>query len=119
MNEVFFSEPRKNVIVKPIESFKPKERNQADTVLISNYVWDGFKLIFAVVDYFKSMDNSILSESLDWNRDLGISEDSQASTGPLEIQTCFSCNSIVFHINPKRFLQNQKDNRTKYFAKIS
>ena len=38
-----FSEPRKNVKVKYIESYKPRERYQADIVLISNYVWDGFK----------------------------------------------------------------------------
>ena len=51
-----------------------------------------------------------ISGSLDWNRDLGISEDSQASTGPLEIQTCFHANLFAFHVillsfhvNPKRF----------------
>ena len=35
LNEVFFSEPRKNAIVKHIESYKPKERCQAGTVLLS------------------------------------------------------------------------------------
>ena len=70
--------------------------------------------------------NSYMSGSLDWNRDIGISEDSQASTKPLKIQTCFSykfiCFHVIllsFHVNSKRFSQNQKSNRTKYFSKIS
>ena len=46
------SKPRKNAIVKHIESYKPKERYQADTVLLSNYIWDGFKYIFTMVDHF-------------------------------------------------------------------
>ena len=50
MNEVFF-EPRKNVIVKLIESSKPRERYQADIVLLLNFVWDGFKYIFTMVDH--------------------------------------------------------------------
>ena len=41
--EIRTSKPRKNAIVKHIESYKPKERYQADTVLLSNYIWDGFK----------------------------------------------------------------------------
>ena len=32
--------------------YKPKERYQADTVLLSNYIWDGFKYIFTMVDHF-------------------------------------------------------------------
>ena len=43
LNEVFFYfEQRKNVKVKLIESYKQRERYQADTVLLPNYVWDGF-----------------------------------------------------------------------------
>ena len=34
--EIRTSKPRKNVIVTHIESYKPKERYQADTVLLSN-----------------------------------------------------------------------------------
>ena len=30
----------------------PRERCQAKMVLISNYVWDGFKYIFTTVDHF-------------------------------------------------------------------
>ena len=52
MNEVFFSEPRKNVKTKPIESYKQTERYQADIVLIPNFVWDGFKNIFAILNHF-------------------------------------------------------------------
>ena len=36
--EIRTSKPRKNTIVKHIESYKPKERYQADTVLLSNYI---------------------------------------------------------------------------------
>ena len=50
--EIRTSKPRKNIIVKHIESYKPKERYQADTVLLSNYIWDGFKYIFTMVDHF-------------------------------------------------------------------
>ena len=32
------SKPTKNAIVKYIVSYKPKERYQADTVLLSNYI---------------------------------------------------------------------------------
>ena len=37
-----------------------------------------------------------MSGSLEWSWDIGISDDSQASTNLLMIQACFSCNSIVF-----------------------
>ena len=67
-----------------------------------------------------------MSGSLDWNQDLGISKDSQASTNPLKFKLAFHENLyafnvilLSFHVNPKRFSQNQKGNRTKYFAKIS
>ena len=43
---------QKNVIVKHIESYKPRERYQADTVLYPNFVWDEFKYIFTMVDHF-------------------------------------------------------------------
>ena len=46
------SKPRKNEIVKHIESYKPKERYQADIVLLSNYIWDGFKYIFTMMNHF-------------------------------------------------------------------
>ena len=41
----FFPEPRKYLKVKHIESYKPRERYQAGTVLLSNYVFDRFKYI--------------------------------------------------------------------------
>ena len=50
--EIRTSKPRKNAIVKHIESYKPKERYQADTILLSNYIWDGFIYIFTMVDHF-------------------------------------------------------------------
>ena len=50
--EIRISKPRKNAIVKHIESYTPKERYQADTVLLSSYIWDGFKYIFTMVDNF-------------------------------------------------------------------
>ena len=33
----FFSEPRKEVKVKHIESYKPRERYQADIILLTSY----------------------------------------------------------------------------------
>ena len=36
-------ESRKNVKVKYIESYKPRERYQSDKVLLPNFVWDRFK----------------------------------------------------------------------------
>ena len=43
--EVRTSKPRKNLIVKHIDSHKPKERYQADTVLLSDYIRDDFKYL--------------------------------------------------------------------------
>ena len=40
--EVKTSKPRKNLIVKYIDSHKAKERYQADTVLLSDYIRDDF-----------------------------------------------------------------------------
>ena len=51
MTEVFFFKSRNNVQVKPIESYRLRERYQADIVLLPNYVWDKFKYIFAMVDH--------------------------------------------------------------------
>ena len=51
-----FSEPKKNVKLKHIESYNPRERYQANIVLILNYVWDEFKYIFAMVDNLTNMD---------------------------------------------------------------
>ena len=48
----FFSELRKNVKVKPIEYYNPRERYQADIILLLNFVWDEFKYIFIMVDHF-------------------------------------------------------------------
>ena len=49
----FFSEPRKNVKLKDIESYKPNESLiQINIVLLSNYLWDGFKYIFTIVNHF-------------------------------------------------------------------
>ena len=50
--EVRTSKPRKNLIVKHIDSHKPKERYQADTVLLSDYIRDDFKYLFTMVDHF-------------------------------------------------------------------
>ena len=49
--EIITSKPRKMQIVKHIESYKPKGRCQADIVLLSNYIWDGFKYIFTMMDH--------------------------------------------------------------------
>ena len=54
--EVRTSKPRKNLIVKHIDSHKPKERYQADTVLLSDYIRDDFKYIFTMIDYFTKYD---------------------------------------------------------------
>ena len=66
----------------------------------------------------------LMSGSLDWNRDLGISKDSQTSTYPLRSKLAFHAILFTFHlillsfhVSPKRFSQNQKGNTTKYFAK--
>ena len=60
---------------------------------------------------------------LDWNRDMGIH---RLPLVPLRSKLpfscrfiCFSCNFIVFSCKFKRFSQNQKGNRSKYFAKLS
>ena len=50
--EVRRSKPRKNLIVKHIDSHKPKERYRADTVLLSDYIRDDFKYLFTMVDHF-------------------------------------------------------------------
>ena len=50
LNEVlFYFGPRKNVNVKHIESYKPRESYHADIVFLPNYVWDGFKNIFTIL----------------------------------------------------------------------
>ena len=49
---ILFFQIKKNVIIKHIESYKPREKCQADIVLLSNYVWDEFKYIFTMVDHF-------------------------------------------------------------------
>ena len=49
---IFFSELRKNVKDQPIESYKPRERYQADIIIYQNYEWDWFKYIFTMMDYF-------------------------------------------------------------------
>ena len=53
IREIGTSKPRKNVIVKHIESYNIKERYQVDIVFLSNYVWDGFKYIFTMMYKFK------------------------------------------------------------------
>ena len=50
--EVRKSKPRKSLIVKHIDSHKPKERYQAVTVLLSDYIRDDFKYLFTMVDHF-------------------------------------------------------------------
>ena len=51
--EIRTSKPRKNVVIKHIDSFKPKDRYQVDTVQLSKYVMsDGFKYLFTMVDHF-------------------------------------------------------------------
>ena len=52
VREVRTSKQRKNLIVKHIDSHKPKERYQADTVLLSDYIRDDFKYLFTMVDHF-------------------------------------------------------------------
>ena len=54
--EIRTSKPRKNAIVKHIESYKPKERYQTDTVILSNYIWDGLNI---------SLQWWIISQSMD------------------------------------------------------
>ena len=46
-----FSKPRKNLIIKHFESYKPRERYQADVIFLY-FVWDGFKYIFTMTDHF-------------------------------------------------------------------
>ena len=48
----YFFWTKKNIIVKNIEFYNPKERYQADIVLLPNYEWDWFKYIFTMMDYF-------------------------------------------------------------------
>ena len=36
---------------------------------------------------------------------------------PLKSKLAFHSNLLSFHINPNKFSQNQKGNKTKYFAK--
>ena len=44
---------KKNAVIKHIDSFKPKDRYQADTVRLSKYLMsDGFKYLFTIVDHF-------------------------------------------------------------------
>ena len=51
--EIKTTKPRKNVVIKHIDSSMPKERYQPDTVLLSNYVTlDGYKYLFTIGDYF-------------------------------------------------------------------
>ena len=53
LNEVlFYFEPRKNVKVKPIKSYKQRERYQAFRAFLPNYEWDWFKYIFTMMDHF-------------------------------------------------------------------
>ena len=52
MKSSFFSESRKNIKVKHIEFYKPRERYQANIILFPNFVWDGFKYIFIMMDHF-------------------------------------------------------------------
>ena len=41
MKSSFLSEPRKNIKVKPIESYNPSQRYQNDIVFfLPNFVWD-------------------------------------------------------------------------------
>ena len=42
----------KNLVVKHIDIYWPKERYQADTVLLLSYVSCGFKYLFTMVDHF-------------------------------------------------------------------
>ena len=55
VREVRTSKPRKNLIVKHIDSHKPKERYQADTVLFSDYMWDDFKYLFTLLITLQNM----------------------------------------------------------------
>ena len=43
---------KENVKAKPIGSYKPGERYQADIVLLPNQGWNGFRYIFAIMDRF-------------------------------------------------------------------
>ena len=55
--EIRTTKPRKNVVVKQIDSSMPKERYQADTVVLSNYAMsDDYKYLLTVVDHFKKYD---------------------------------------------------------------
>ena len=38
--------------VKPIKSYKLRERYQAGIILLQNFIWDGFKYVFAMIDHF-------------------------------------------------------------------
>ena len=49
---LFLLNQEKTVKVKPNESYKPRERYQADIVLIPNCVRDEFKYIFTKMDHF-------------------------------------------------------------------
>ena len=56
--EIRTSKPRKNAVIKHIDSLKSKDRYQTDTVQLSKYVMsDGFKYLFTIVDHFPNMDN--------------------------------------------------------------
>ena len=47
------TKPMKNVVIKHIDSSMSKERYQADTGLLSNYVTsDGYKYLFTMVNHF-------------------------------------------------------------------
>ena len=51
--EIRTTKPRKNVVIKYIDSSMSKERYQVDTVFLSNYVTsDGYKYLFTMVDHF-------------------------------------------------------------------
>ena len=51
--EIRTTKPRKNVVIKHINSSMSKERYQVDTVFLSNYVTsDGYKYLFTMVDHF-------------------------------------------------------------------
>ena len=59
---------------------------------------DTAKIIeYEMKKYMKKLNKFLYNILVDhWNWDIGISEDSQASINPIEIQTCFSCKFIFF-----------------------
>ena len=66
--EVRTSKPRKNLIVKDNDSHRPKERYQADTVLLSDYIRDDFKYLFTMVDHFTKYGWIIpIKDKKNWN----------------------------------------------------